>query len=116
MIAMCHHPLTAKPEDVLKAERAMQTRYWFADVHCHGRYPEWLLQYQKNQHYDLDITADDLKIAAGQLIIGFSYYMSFATKDKVTTLHYDEEHDLVPNPYVRHRNGAGKLIQLAYVM
>ncbi|ANY13113.1 6-phospho-beta-glucosidase [Latilactobacillus curvatus] len=122
MIAMCPiYPLTAKPEDVLKAERAMQTRYWFADVHCHGRYPEWLLQYQKNQHYDLDITADDLKeLAAGTVdYIGFSYYMSFATKDKgETTLHYDEEHDLVPNPYVKASEWGWQVdpVGLRYVM
>ncbi|MCP8857292.1 6-phospho-beta-glucosidase [Latilactobacillus fuchuensis] len=104
MIAMCPiYPLTAKPEDVLKAERTMQTRYWFADVHCHGRYPEWLLQYQTNQNYNLDITDADLAdLAAGTVdYIGFSYYMSFATKDNgAAELHYDEEHDLVPNPYV----------------
>lgn len=104
MIAMCPiYPLTAKPEDVLKAQRAMQTRYWFADVHCLGHYPDWLLQYQKNQQYALDITAADLAdLAAGTVdYIGFSYYMSFTTKDQgQPELHYDEEHDLVPNPYV----------------
>lgn len=93
----------------------------FADVHCHGRYPEWLLQYQKNQHYDLDITADDLKeLAAGTVdYIGFSYYMSFATKDKgETTLHYDGKYDLVPNPYVKASEWGWQVdpVGLRYVM
>jgi Beta-glucosidase/6-phospho-beta-glucosidase/beta-galactosidase len=37
MIAMTPiYPLTSKPEDILFAQRAMQTRFWFADVHVNG--------------------------------------------------------------------------------
>ncbi len=69
----------------------------------------------------LDITADDLKeLAAGTVdYIGFSYYMSFATKDKgETTLHYDEEYDLVPNPYVKASEWGWQVdpVGLRYVM
>lgn len=103
MIAMCPiYPLTSKPEDILFAQRAMQTRYWFADVHAHGVYPQWLLKFFEKKGFDLDITDTDLAdLKSGPVdYIGFSYYMSFATK---YTDHedYNEEYDLVENPYVK---------------
>ncbi|MFC6165479.1 6-phospho-beta-glucosidase [Lactiplantibacillus dongliensis] len=106
MIAMCPiYPLTAKPEDVMKAERAMQTRYWYGDVHCLGEYPKWLPKYLERQHIQLDITDDDLAtLKAGTVdYVGFSYYMSFVTKakaDEAPEYEYTEPDDFVENPYV----------------
>ncbi|WP_125763023.1 6-phospho-beta-glucosidase [Companilactobacillus hulinensis] len=103
MIAMTPiYPLTSKPEDVLFAQRAMQTRFWFSDVHANGFYPKWLLNHFKKHNFDMDITAQDLKdLREGTVdYIGFSYYMSFAVKD-TGKLEYNEEHDLVENPYVK---------------
>lgn len=107
MIAMVPlYPATSKPADVMKAERAMQSRYWFADVHANGRYPGWLEQYFANQNWDLDITEEDLEeLKTGTVdYIGFSYYMSKsvqAHEDEPVNYHYDEEHDSVPNKYVK---------------
>ena len=40
MIAMCPvYPATCKPEDVLMAHKAMERRYYYADVHAFGDYP-----------------------------------------------------------------------------
>ncbi|MCE2138732.1 family 1 glycosylhydrolase, partial [Streptococcus thermophilus] len=33
------YPATAKPQDIMQAEKAMQRRYWFADVQSWGYYP-----------------------------------------------------------------------------
>ncbi|AVK61026.1 6-phospho-beta-glucosidase [Lactobacillus sp. CBA3605] len=105
MIAMCPiYPLTAKPEDVMMAERAMQKRYWFGDVHCRGEYPKWLPKYFERKGFDIDITAADLAaLKAGTVdYVGFSYYMSFVTKGRKNDSDYDfkEPDDFVENPYV----------------
>jgi len=106
MIAMCPiYPLTAKPEDVMKAERAMQTRYWYGDVHCLGEYPKRLPKYLERKNIKLDITDDDLAtLKAGTVdYVGFSYYMSFVTKakaDEAPAYEYTEPDDFVENPYV----------------
>ncbi|WP_125706574.1 6-phospho-beta-glucosidase [Lacticaseibacillus daqingensis] len=106
MIAMVpFYPASAKPEDVMKAERAMQSRYWFADVQCNGRYPAWLTNYQHAQGYDLDITLADLDVLqAGPVdYIGFSYYMSMAVQaqaDEPASYAYRDANDIVANPHV----------------
>ena len=107
MIAMVPiYPASPDPRDVFKAERAMQTRYWFADVQAKGRYPEWLRQYQKNQHFNLDITLADLDVLKAGTVdyIGFSYYMSFAVKaqkNEPASFKYVEGRDGVENPTVK---------------
>lgn len=46
MIAMCPvYPATCRPEDILMSEKAMQKRYYFADVHVHGVYPRNITAY-----------------------------------------------------------------------
>lgn len=106
MIAMCPiYPLTAKPADVMMAERAMQKRYWFGDVHCLGEYPKWLSKYFERKGFDMDITNEDLAVLKAGTVdyVGFSYYMSFVTKGKADDVNYDfkEPDDFVENPYVK---------------
>ena len=107
MIAMVPlYPASSKPEDVLKAEKAMQARYWFQDVHSKGKYPLWLQQYQKNKGWQLDITNDDLhNLECGTVdYIGFSYYMSTcvaAAKDEPITYSYRESRDQTSNKFVK---------------
>lgn len=107
MIAMVPmYPATSKPADVLKAEKAMQSRYWFQDVQSHGVYPLWLKQYQKNQDWHLDITEADLAALKKGTVdyIGFSYYMSTcvaAAKNEPISYHYRESQDQVPNQFVK---------------
>ena len=106
MIAMCPvYPATCKPKDVLMAQKAMQKRYYFTDVHVHGEYPEHIKKYLKRKNINLDFTnedAEDLKNGCVDYI-GFSYYMSFATKYKEgnDSFDYNEATDLVKNDYVK---------------
>lgn len=106
MIAMCPiYPLTAKPADILKAEKAMQTRYYFSDVQARGEYPKWLLRYFDNKEFNLDITDEDLLTLQKGTVdyIGFSYYMSFtieAKENEDSDFSYREGTDLVTNPYL----------------
>ncbi|WP_288874565.1 6-phospho-beta-glucosidase [uncultured Kosakonia sp.] len=106
MIAMCPiYPLTCDPNDMMMSVVAMHRRYWFTDVHVRGYYPQHLLNYFARRDFKLDITDEDLQILTRGCVdyIGFSYYMSFATKatEDNPQLDYDETKSLVKNPYVK---------------
>ena len=99
------YPVTCKPEDIFMAMSAMHKRYWFTDVHVRGAYPKYMDKFFERKGYELDITAEDKKVLSEGCVdyIGFSYYMSFATKHNENNLHfdYDETKDLVKNEYVK---------------
>lgn len=103
MLAFCPiYPASSKPEDILFAQRAMDTRLYFGDVHVNGYYPNWLKAYFEEKGIKLDITPEDLTILQKGTVdyIAFSYYMSFMAE---YTDHddYREYQDLRPNPHVK---------------
>ena len=103
MLAFCPiYPASSDPKDILFANRAMDTRLYFGDVHVNGTYPNWLKAYFDNKHFNLDITDNDLEILAKETVdyVGFSYYMSFAVKYS-NHLNYQEYSDLVANPFIK---------------
>ncbi|WP_141563438.1 family 1 glycosylhydrolase, partial [Streptococcus mutans] len=69
---------TCNPKDILMAQKAMQKRYYFADVHVHGFYPEHIFKYWERKAIKVDFTEQDKKdLLEGTVdYIGFSYYMS----------------------------------------
>ena len=106
MIAMCPiYPATCSPTDVLMAEKAMQKRYYYTDVHVKGAYPANIAAYWKRRGFSFDITPEDLAVLARGTVdyIGFSYYMSFCIRHEADNPMYDyrERKDLVTNPYVQ---------------
>ena len=106
MIAMCPvYPATCKPEDILMAEKAMQKRYYYTDVHVHGVYPHNITSYWKRKGMEYDITDEDLAVLKQGTVdyIGFSYYMSYCIEEKDDNPYYDyrEKADLVPNQYLK---------------
>lgn len=103
MLAFCPiYPASSKPEDILFAQRAMDTRLYFGDVHVNGEYPNWLKVYFDRKEYHLDITKKDLQILKNGTVdyIAFSYYMSFTAK-YTDHMDYREYQDLVSNPYIK---------------
>ncbi|MCW6682556.1 6-phospho-beta-glucosidase [Aerococcaceae bacterium NML160702] len=105
MIAMCPvYPATCHPDDVMMAEKAMQKRYYFTDVHVHGEYPVNILKYWERKGYHLDITQQDLEDLQDGCVdyIGFSYYMSFTIRQAQENPFYDykEHSQLVRNQYL----------------
>lgn len=72
------YPATSDPKDVLLAQRSMQFRSWFSDVHCWGYYPQAIEAYIRRNHYRPDITSEDLEILKEGVVdyIGLSYYSS----------------------------------------
>ena len=106
MIAMCPiYPATCKPDDILMAQKAMEKRYYFTDVHVYGKYPNYMQKYFERKGYDLDITPEDLaELSKGTVdYIGLSYYMSFAIKHASDNPDYDyrEPKDIVRNEYIQ---------------
>ncbi|MFT4186066.1 MAG: 6-phospho-beta-glucosidase [Micrococcaceae bacterium] len=104
MIAMCPiYPKTCKPADILTAQKTMERRYFFADVHVHGKYPKHLVNYLERKGIGMDITDEDKEILKKGTVdyIGFSYYMSFVIESPEDK-NYDEidlDH-LVKNEYI----------------
>ncbi|MDM7646216.1 6-phospho-beta-glucosidase [Leuconostoc falkenbergense] len=105
MIAMNPvYPATSNPEDILMAQRAMQTRYYWGDVHALGEYPNWLLKFWSHKGFDIKMAPEDAKILKENTVdyVAFSYYMSWtvsATGDDY--LEYDEEANHGDNPYLK---------------
>lgn len=99
------YPESCKPGDVLMAQKAMERRYFFTDVHVHGEYPNYMKKYWQRKGFVLDISSEDLQILAKGVVdyIGFSYYMSHAIRKNSsnTTYEYNEKTDLVRNQYVQ---------------
>ncbi|URZ88103.1 6-phospho-beta-glucosidase [Floricoccus penangensis] len=106
MIAMCPiYPATCNPKDILMAQKAMELRYYFTDVHVHGFYPQYILNNWERKGISVEFTEQDKKDLLDGTVdyIGFSYYMSFAIKHNGSDSYYDydESKDLVKNPYVQ---------------
>lgn len=104
MLAMVPiYPLTAKPEDVLQAQRAMQYRYYYGDVQLEGVYPQWLLKYWDQQGFNIKMDPTDAQVLreGAADYIAMSYYFSLVTQGRADgEVRYDEGTDLVQNPYV----------------
>lgn len=97
------YPASPDPNDIMKAERAMQVNTWYADVQIKGRYPAWLRQYFKQRQFDLDITLTDLDVLQAGTVdyLGFSYYASHvvqAVADERVDFTTRDEKTEIPNP------------------
>lgn len=98
------YPATCNPEDAMNALGAMHQKYWFAEVHARGHYPNHLLKKFERKRYPNFILEEDKKALAEGCVdyIGFSYYMSFASKyaGRDRTFDYTGA-DFVKNNYVK---------------
>lgn len=106
MIAMnAIYPQTCKPEDQLFAQKVMQKRYYYADVHVRGAYPAHITALWHRKGFAIDVTERDLQDLRKGCVdyIGFSYYMSHVVSYPAGRTHYDfaGSSDYVPNSYVR---------------
>jgi 6-phospho-beta-glucosidase len=82
----------------------MQSRYYYGDVHCLGKYPNWLLKFWEHKSFNLDITTEDLQLLQDYTVdyCAFSYYMSWTVKDTGDIfLEYDEQKNHGDNPYLK---------------
>jgi len=99
------YPETCKPGDMLMAQKAMERRYFFTDVHVHGCYPNYIKKYWQRKGFALDITTEDLDTLKRGTVdyIGFSYYMSYAIRKKPgnDAYEYNESTDFIRNEHVK---------------
>lgn len=104
MIAMNPvYPASSNPKDIMMSQRAMQTRYYWGDVHARGEYPTWLLKYFEQKGFNIDITDEDKQILKANTVdfVSFSYYMSWTVSDPDNPLYeYDEEKNHGDNPFL----------------
>jgi 6-phospho-beta-glucosidase len=105
MIAMNPvYPATSNPADIMMAERAMQARYFWGDVHALGEYPNWLEKYWEHKQFKVDVTDEDRRILKENTVdyVAFSYYMSWTVSDTGDEwLAYNEEENHGDNPFLK---------------
>ncbi|WP_334333103.1 6-phospho-beta-glucosidase [Companilactobacillus sp. HBUAS59544] len=80
------YPNSSKPEDVFQSLKAMQHRYWYADVHVFGKYPTYMKAYLTNNKLIPNMEDEDEEILRKGKVdyIGLSYYNSNTVKYKST--------------------------------
>jgi 6-phospho-beta-glucosidase len=99
------YPATCKPADIFQAQKAMQRRYWFADVHALGEYPRHMEAFLTANKLRQDITTEDRIVLKEGTVdyIGFSYYNSVAVsaqKDN-SEFHFVGPEAGKANPYLK---------------
>ncbi|KRL00498.1 6-phospho-beta-glucosidase [Liquorilactobacillus capillatus] len=99
------YPATCKPEDNFQALKAMQRRYWFADVHALGCYPRHMEAFFQTNGFRPDITAEDRVVLKEGTVdyIGFSYYNSatVAAQENNPEFHFVGPEAAQENPYLQ---------------
>lgn len=100
------YPLNSAPDNVMLAERLMQRRYWFSDVHVNGVYPENIEKYVIRKGFRQDITDEDRAILKEGTVdyVGFSYYNSMTValpEGKSVDDDLEPDELVVQNPYVK---------------
>lgn len=76
IVARPTYPLTPNPEDVWESFQMDQRLDAFTDIHARGEYPDYLLQFFKQNNILIEMNEDELKILKENPVdfISFSYY------------------------------------------
>lgn len=82
------YPYSCNPDDMMLQVESMHDRWFFADVHCRGRYSSYAIKEWERKGYNIRMEPEDEKILAEGTVdyIGLSYYMSDAVKSGVNEL------------------------------
>lgn len=71
------YPLTANPDDVIKAMERDHENYYFADVQVRGYYPKYMNRYLKEHDVKIQMEPGDEEILKNTVdFVSFSYYGS----------------------------------------
>lgn len=102
------YPYSCNPTDIMEAEEANRQRFFFADVHVRGKYPNYALKEFEREGYNIDIRLEDLAVLQAGTVdyVGFSYYMSTVVKaDAENTIDNNVVNgglaNGVDNPYIK---------------
>ena len=93
-------PMTPSPQDSLLAFKGNRLQYYFGDVPIRGEYPQFILNYFKDNNIDLQIKEGDLEVikenTADFLCVSYYYTNTVdATKDSM------EPAEVEKNPYIK---------------
>ncbi|MXP58770.1 6-phospho-beta-glucosidase [Pantoea sp. Taur] len=83
MLAMVPlYPWSCHPDDVMYAQKSMQERYLFGDVHMRGAYPSYILKEWELRGFHIEMAPEDAQTLREGCTdyLGFSYYMSNAVE------------------------------------
>jgi len=75
----CYYPLTARPEDNLKAVRDEQIHQWFAvDILANGHYPSYMDRFFRENDIHIQMEPEDEQLLRDYTsdFVSFSYYSS----------------------------------------
>lgn len=80
------YPYSCRPADMMLSVKEMHMRYFFADIHCRGHYPNYAKKMFEQKGYNIKMESEDEKILANGIVdyIGFSYYMTNVVNSQVT--------------------------------
>ena len=80
VLAMPAYGMTANPLDQLAVHEFENQNYLFSDIHAHGKYPNYIKRYLKDNGIEIQFASGDEEILKNTVdFISFSYYMSVAT-------------------------------------
>ena len=97
------YPASCDPHDILKAMRANQEYYLYADVQANGNYPNWYLKNLEKRDIHLNFSKEELDIIKNNTVdyISFSYYLSLvASHDPARKVGEGNLKGGVENPYL----------------
>ena len=98
------YPETCNPKDVYLAQKDNRMNMLYTDVQVKGVYPKFILNYMKENEFDIKMEENDLSILKENTVdfISFSYYMSI-----VQSIHAEQREKVggnlvtgVKNPYL----------------
>ena len=81
------YPATPNPADVFATMNLQRRSFFFADTQLNGEYPRYFERIKRENHLQLDITADELALIKQypSEYLGFSYYRSSVYAAGVST-------------------------------
>ena len=93
------YPASPKPEDILLAFKKKRLEYYFTDVQFRGEYPQFVLNYFKENNIHIDILENDNKILKENPMdfLAISYYSTAMADASKNTI---KQASVTPNPYL----------------
>ena len=102
--SLYHYPLTANPEDVMKAEVDNREIWFYGDVQSRGRYPNYAKKMFEREQMSIPILEDDEAVLEKGTVdfVSFSYYFSqTSTADESVPVAEGSISKSAANPYLK---------------
>lgn len=96
---MTVYPYSCKPDDIVLAMQHNRMQYYFTDVQFRGVYPQYALQYFKENNINLEMTEEEKKLLSDNTLdyLAISYYFSQMVD---STKNVNKADSTTVNPYL----------------